>query len=246
MSNLPGGVQPPNSLPDWATEYLDKPVIRALISFAAGSGVPILGGATAVIDSFLSTRLKEIQSENFRELCNELAKGEQFLTKELVMQDDFIYGFVAITRASMRARNKAKIRRFARLLLNAAKGKKLNSDLVYEFTQILEDLSDREFAILILLQDFEDNNPFQVAENQQATGELETDLQRATRYWNNFESQVEISLGIDKLMLQSILNRLNRTGLYANFTGMYLDYTGGKGHLTPLFYEFISWIREDP
>jgi hypothetical protein len=114
----------------------------------------------------------------------------------------------------------------------------LSDDTYEEFLDILDSLSLRELHILLLLKYYEDSHPHEIGEN----GVMENDMQRANRYWDSFEKEVEFKFGLKTEELKSALNRLRRTGFYDFLTG-YFDMSGKEGKLSPVFTQFTQWIQ---
>jgi hypothetical protein len=104
-----------------------------------------------------------------------------------------------------------------------------------ELLTIINELSYRELGVLSLLARHERATPRKEGEN---------DLQRVGRFWPAFASEAEKFFGVSVAMLQSILVRLQRSGCYEEFTGAFYDYTGGRGHLTSLYFK-IEQIAGD-
>jgi hypothetical protein len=222
-----------------AEAYTDKPIIRALVALTIGN-IPFIGGA---IDASIVASLEKMKEERLKVLFDELAEDEHYLTTEVIQQEDFIHGVVSICRAAVRTRNRNKIRQFAHLLLTATREKRLDSDQFEEYLAILDDLSPRELEILIILKRYEDAHPHQMIDLDGEDPRLENDLQRAIRFWQTFATEIETIYDLSPGVLESILTRLNRTGLYETFAGMYVGYSGGQGHITSRFMEFSKWIE---
>ena len=229
----------------WADAYADKVYVRALFIFMTG----LLPGVNAFTDTareLISEGVERIRRERQRAFFDELAKGETYLTEEIINSEDFLHNFMATYTAAMHTKHRKKVKQFARLLLTGVRHEKLESDEFEEFLGILDDLSPREYEILLILKRYEDDNPNRSEELEDGTSEkVENDAQHAHRFWGTFVENVESSTGIDKLTLASMLVRLTRTGLYETFAGILLDYIGGKGHTTPMFKTFVAWLEED-
>ncbi len=207
-------------------KFADSPNLRAILQLDPT-------GVGSAYDVMLSHKISEMRNKRFRTLMDELATGDEELTPELIDNEDFLHAFFCVTRASLNSGREEKIRLFGRLLLYAAKTNMLNTDIFEEFVAILDDLSLREFKILLTLHGFE--NTTKKEENQ-------NDLNFASSFWENFEESVYKGLGVNRSELSSMLVRLNRTGLYETFAGSYWDYEGGKGKTTYFFDKFIQWI----
>jgi hypothetical protein len=228
-------------LPQWQTSssgaaqqlaewYADRPWLRALVQLA--SVVP----GPAAIDVFLAETVDKIRQQRARTFFDELGRGENVLTPELIGSEDFLHAYFATANAALGTRRRTKIRWFARLLLSAV-GDNAIIDLSTEYDDylsLLDELSYRELGMLSILAAFEAEHP---------KGPDENDLQRATRFWDGFARTGCSTVAIPADELDALLTRLNRTGTYETFVGAYLDYTGGKGKLTPTYFRLADAIR---
>lgn len=90
------------------------------------------------------------------EFFDELSRGEIELKQELLDNNDFLHCFFATTEAAFKTNRTEKIRFLARLLLAAAVDGRLSDiDEYEEYLGILDDLSNRELAVLTLLDKYE-------------------------------------------------------------------------------------------
>jgi hypothetical protein len=224
-----------NALLGFADAYAKNPVLRGLIQL-----IPY--GIGSAFDTALTTALMNWREKRFRIYFDELSKGSKVLTEQLIGEEDFLYAYFSTLKASINQNREQKIRLYARFLCNAVALNKIGTDAFDEFLSILDDLSLRELQILLLLKEIDKSNPPIIQTSSDET-ESENELQRATRYWNLFEHEVERTLLINPQQLRAMLTRLNRTGLYETFTGSYIGYTGGMGYLTELFYDFDKWLQ---
>lgn len=219
-------------------EYQNNSTIRLLIGILAALSSPI-GGFISAFDGAITAKIEDMRNKRIRLFFEELSRGSYELTEELIRQEEFLHAYFATFRAAVNTRRKEKIRLFARLLLGASKDDGLGDDKYEEFLSILDDISVRELYILLTLKNFERNNPYQVNQHN----EIESDAERASRFWKQFENKLQEKYAITASDLRAILNRLNRTGLYENIVGFYVDYFGGMGKLTSMFFEFTSWVQ---
>lgn len=212
-----------------AEQYADSPFIRALVQYIPfGIGSSLDAGVTGYIQQFREERAKEF--------FDELAKGTQHLTSEIIENDDFIFRFLATFMASQRARRLEKVQNFAKLLkASILKEHEIEADDFEDFGKILEELTYREFGILVLLDDFENRNPPNPNEN---------DLQRSNRYWENFKQALIEGHGVMPDEIDAALIRLQRTGCYETFTGAYIGYTGGQGKITATFRRMRATLQQ--
>jgi hypothetical protein len=155
-------------------------------------------------------------------------------SEERLRQKKYLKGLVATARHVQETVNEDKIRDFAAMFATYCEGGHFESvDHFEEYLSILDDLSAREFQVLLILHKYEGANPL----------EGRNPLQRAIAVWSSFEADVRQNVGIEPEQLSAILTRIQRTGLYETITGTYWDNAGGKGCLTPLFLDFISTLK---
>ena len=154
-------------------------------------------------------------------------------SEERLRQKDYLQGLVATARRVQETVNEKKIRAFAAMFATYYEGGHFHSiDHFEEYLSILNELSAREFQVLLILHKYEVANPL----------EGRNPLQRAVTFWISFEADVKQNVGIEPEQLSAVLTRMQRTGLYETITGGFWGYTGGKGYLTPLFLDFISTL----
>jgi hypothetical protein len=211
------------------TSYYERnPVIRGLIQlipFGIGSG----------IDVALVTIVQNIRADRAKTFFDQLEANDTELSPELLKSEDFLHCYFATVNAALNTKRREKIRMFAQLLSSSVSTNLFNnSDEYEEYLSILDELTFRELVMLNILHRHEEATPFNQNEN---------DLQRANRFWEQFIREVETELRIPQNEIDSLLTRLNRTGCYETFTGSYLDYTGGKGKLTPLYFRLKSLVE---
>ena len=155
-------------------------------------------------------------------------------SEERLLQKEYVEGLVATARHVQETVNEGKIRDFAAMFATYCEGGHFRSvDHFEEYLSILDELSAREFQVLLILHKYERANPL----------DGRNPLQRAVSVWGSFEADVRQNVGIEPEQLPAILTRIQRTGLYETITGNFFDYTGGKGCLTPLFLDFISTLK---
>lgn len=235
-----GGVQ--KVFQELLDRYRTDPVLRTLVettAAVASAMFPPFGAVVGVFDAGLTSTLEKMYGRRLHKFFDELASGTIPLTEETINNEDFLHAYFATLRAATNTRHDQKIQLFARLFSGAIRVDRVGEVAFEEFLSILDDLSVRELNILQLLHRFEEAHPHQKTE----TGDMENDLQRASRLWPALETSVEQELRVGSQDLAPMLTRLNRTGFYETFTGGFLDYGGGRGHLTSFFYRFAEWVR---
>jgi hypothetical protein len=190
---------------------------------------PTLALGDAVIRSTLG--LWKRRSKLF---ANELISLNIDPPAERIRQREFLDALTITLRRVQETASDLKIKRFARLFASYYEGKEFASfDQYEEYVSILDQLGEREFQVLLLLNDYEQRNPL---------GDRNP-LQRATGFWERLVAEVEEKIRIPRDELTPTLTRLQRTGLYEHFVGSYWDYTGGMGCVTPLFSRLLAALR---
>ena len=209
--------------------YERNGVIRGLVQL-----IPLGVGSAA--DVYLVKTLEKIRLERLRTYFDELTDGDAIVDEDLLISEDFLHSFAVTTRLALNTRRREKIQMFARLLKNSvATSNFIGSDELEEFLSILDDLGYREIQALNLLDKFS-NTPKLDGQN---------DLQWINQFWSSFEIELIQLLNISKSEIPDFMNRITRTGCYEVLTGMYWDYTGGKGKLTPTYRRFKKLIMEE-
>ncbi len=210
---------------DLAIRYEHNPVIRTLIQL-----VPF--GIGSAVDTAIATTIDKIREKRARAFFDELDKHDLVLTEEQINTEDFLHAYFATMKMALNTRRQKKIRLFTRLFANYIQERSFdNVDDYEDMLTVLDDLSYREFQILLILNRFEKRYLPQKDQNP---------AQWIGQFWDEFLSSVESEIGIPIDQIPGILARLNRTGLYKTITGTYFDYSGDQGHLTPNFATFLD------
>lgn len=218
----------PSTFESLVERYKHSPHLRALVTLTVGYAPPIGALESAALASF-----ERIRSERQRELFDALDQGGIQLTDELIQQEEFIHAFLATARAADRTRQRQKIRHFAQLLRALACRKdELDVDEHEGLLRVLEDLSPREFAGLVLLRQHE---------HAVARKNGETTPQWIFHFWEDAKHDLEQKLGIPSAELEGFLARLSRTGFYRREIG-FLSEAEEIGCTTPNFTRFLSML----
>lgn len=209
--------------------YEKNRVIRALVQL-----IPFgIGGA---IDVVLTRTLVSIQEERSKTFFDELAKGATQLDPVVLESEDFLHCFFATTRYALNTRRREKIKMFARLLRASLVPEGLQDTDEYEiFLEILDELNYRELRALAILDTYS-GKPRTAEQN---------DLQWINTFWDDFVRKLSNELKVPSAEVTDLMNRIARTGCYELFTGTYLDYTGGKGQLTPTYHRLKAFIEQE-
>ena len=76
-------------------------------------------GIGSAFDTALTTALMNWREKRFRIFFDELSKGSQVLSEDVIGKEDFLYAYFSTLKASMNQNREEKIRLYARLLCNA-------------------------------------------------------------------------------------------------------------------------------
>jgi hypothetical protein len=203
--------------------YQRSPVLRVLVK---------LNPALGAVEAALLSTWAYFQHRRMEVFADELTTLGLNVTEDDARQREFFDAFTSTVRHTAAETRDEKIRLFARLFANhVARSYSTPIDLYEEYLSVLDELSEREFSILLILRKYEIANPIRANENA---------LQRAQRFWGAFAREAQEGLGIPANHLEPLLDRLTRTGLYQTIVGAFIDYTGGRGHLTPYFDGFLD------
>ncbi|MDO9491256.1 hypothetical protein [Acetobacterium sp.] len=210
--------------------YVDSPLIRVLMQL-----IPL--GIGSAIDVGICANVKRISDMRQREFFNELADGSVILDETLIENENFLHCFFSTYKYAIDSRKKEKIEMFARLLKAS-----LNEDVFTdtdeyeEYLQILNELTYREFLMLVKLDNFENDYPHK---------QEESDLQRLERFWEQYKNELIEELKVPEDEIDAMMIRLNRTGCYEIFSGSYMaDIVGGKGKVTPTFRRLRKLVSD--
>ena len=209
--------------------YQRNPLLRMIVRLNPITSVAE-AGILGTVDMYLNRRMFVF--------AQELISLNIDPPEDRIRKREFIDAFSATQRKVRETTNDNKIKTFAALFASYYEGSIFSSvDHYEEFLRILDEISEREFRVLLILDRHERLNPLQVSENQ---------LGRANRIWQAFTDEVESSVGIPVKHLAAVMKRLERTGLYEPIIGSYLNYGGGRGYLTPLFESFLQATKISP
>jgi hypothetical protein len=196
-------------------------------------------GIGSAIDTLLITTLNRMRQERVEIFFTELSKGiENIDSSFLISNEDFVHKYILTMKYIMDTHQKEKIEMFARLLKNSLDEKQavFNINIYEDFSKILNELSYREICALTIYESF-----FYTRQKL----DDENELQFLIRFWNEFEEKIENELRISKPSVETYMIKISRTGCYKEVTGGYLDYDGGKGVLTPLYFELKNYIFDN-
>lgn len=196
-----------NPVGQLAKYYQCQPIVQALVN-----AIPAVGGS---LDTLLNARAQQIAEERTKDFFDELSEGSLELTEQTIQSEDFIHRWVITAKVAVNTRRREKIRLFARLLKSSFLSDiSVTTDEYEEYLIILDELSYRELLVLSILERYEREFP---------PSENENELQKASRFWEQFVSEVNQQLGLTTDETNAMLTRLNRSGCYQTFIGGYTD-----------------------
>lgn len=209
--------------------YEGSIVIRGLVQL-----IPLgIGGAA---DLVLTRTLESIREERSRAFFDELAKSSSVLDTSLLESEDFLHCYFATAKYALNSRRREKIQMFAKLLqASLDEAGPTDVDEYEEFLEILDELNYRELRALAIMDSFS-NWPRTPAQN---------DLQWTNTFWGEFEKRLSRELSVPQDEVRDFMNRISRTACYEIFTGGFLDYTGGRGKLTPTYKRLKTYIGNE-
>lgn len=124
-----------------------------------------------------------------------------------------------------------KVRLFARMLAYYDHININSDDDDYEqMLRILDDMTLREYQVLLILRALENRHP--------PLSDSENPAQHTTRFWNAFVHRVS-QKGIAEEKQLGFFARLGRTGFYESYAGRFWDTGRGEGQTTAAFSRFL-------
>jgi hypothetical protein len=215
----------PNFIGALSESYAKKPLVKALLKL-----VP--GGSSA--DTLFQKRADELKAERQRIFFDELAKGKQDFSAELLESNEFVHAFFCTLRAVMNARHEDKIRAFARLLTAKLEpGEHVGDDEHEEMIRLLESVTAREFGVLYDLKHFE---------LQEALAHSDLEERRIANYWDSFAKAAVEKYSIDEKTFPSFMSRLEATGLFLRDSTLHYGAITERGTTTLMFDRLCSFI----
>jgi hypothetical protein len=219
----------PDSLVDRLMELYERaPVVRMLVA----AYPPLTIAEAGVLAAYKWWRARRMYV-----FTEEIISLRLNPPEEQVKSREFCEAFGATALRVLETAREDKIRLFARLFASYVRQNDCTPeafDALEEDLAILDDLSFREFQLLLVLRKYELQFPSTPDKNE---------AQRTRQYWDNFKVEATKHIGISNDELNPMLQRLIRTGLYQMITGTYWDYLGDRGYLTPRFAKFLQRLN---
>jgi hypothetical protein len=213
-----------------AIKYENNRLIRPLLQL-----IPC--GIGSGIDSFLTITLNRMRQERAEVFFDELSKGNIDPDNDYLKTDDYVHKYILMMKYVLNTKQKEKIVMFANIFKNSfsINDKIMTVDVFEDFSGILNELSFREISALAIFESY----------NTIPRDAKENDIQWVNKFWDAFEERMEKELNVPKSYVNNFMIRITRTGCYEEFNGNYFGYTGGKGKLTPLYYELKHYIVDN-
>ena len=133
-----------------------RPIVKDLVLLLTNAGiqaVPYVGSPLAALIFGSITLAKERRTQVY---LDELEEKLHDLGEDAVSREEFTHLFTVTARSAFNTQQDAKIRRFAQLFASFSNGS--NFDRVDEYeeaAQLITELSEREFQIMLILQRYE-------------------------------------------------------------------------------------------
>lgn len=210
--------------------YETKLILKALIQSVNYHDIPI----GAIADTILSTSVNNLKAEKLRVFFEQLDNDEIEFTEELLSNNDNLHSYFVTVNYVLRNRSELKIKAFAEILKSLYK-ETINVNEFEDYSQIFDELTEREFIILSLKYDFE--KKASVLENSL------NPLQRTSSYWEDFKREVKSKLNIEADILNALLLRLQRTGCYIKHKGYWDESYEEVGDTTAILKTIIDVIN---
>jgi hypothetical protein len=210
--------------------YAQKTWLRAAINL-----IPYIGGS---LDVVLTSR-GSLHQKRFFELLEGLKK-EMSLIKEdkidraYLESEEFSDILLKVIEASLKTRNRDKIRLYAKFLRGAILIQNRNQLPLEDYLATLTELTPAELEVARAIYkqqfDYEPNS-------------IENILQWAWKKgWNDLPNQVT---NVSKEDLPFVLLRIQKSGFIRELTGAYVGYEGGVYVITDVFRKIMQFIGDD-
>lgn len=230
------------------SEFLARPLPRAVFDTLLRILSPRWGGlASAVMD--LGSAADEFTRRAFETWAAELSDSPH-ITEEQIASDPKLFATFTVATAILRAQTRERIRLFARLHANFVKGTGVKTpDDFKEFVRLLDDLSEREFQMLLMLDEWSKKFRHYEFEFSPTHSEMRApaDLHRARllqcpEFWWLFQNDAVKRFGLSKDEVANIVQGLPRTGLCQ----LQLDLAGtvAGAVTTPYFGRFTAALAK--
>lgn len=227
-------------------KYQKNAPLRALVQ-------AVLPGVGTFIDTTLINKRDELQRKRAKTFIDELDRQGHDITSEALNDDEYAHAVIVTVTAATHAARTEKIHKFANLLMNYRRIVIDNNVERYEeLLRILDDLSMREYHLLLLLHGTLQDSA-QHLKDMQEDGHSDIDIRTVRReylsafggappFWGEFLERAD-EKGYPYGQVPDMLARIARTGMYQAATPAIGDYWS-HGTLTNDFYRFLEAIEQ--
>ncbi|MEJ6981755.1 hypothetical protein WG906_14910 [Pedobacter sp. P351] len=208
--------------------YQENPTVKSLVELLNLGGFPI----GSVIDGLLGKYITEYKEKKIK-IFFQQNTGEAVLSPDVIENQEFLHAYFSTVNYVLRTRSDEKIERFAKILKHLYKGE-INIDQFEDYTAIFNELTDREFAILMIKFKYEEK----FADKDEVFR-----MKNMSSYWDDFKLEVCNKIGITTEELNPMLLRIQRTGCYRkpdNYLGASSDQCGLTTELFNRIYQMVK------
>ena len=208
-----------------AVWYSKAPGVRALVKLVPGGGA---------LDGLAGTRAEQMKRDRQRFFFDALATGDTPITEALLESEDFLHCFFRTQEAVQRTHQKEKIELFGKLLRGSLATNLYSG--VEQYEELIDGLNEtslREFKFLHLAKGFEKASQTTVYDNPGA---------RLQSYWEQFKAVAMDELQIEEAEFTPFVQRLFRTGFFAQLDVSFYDSTPTYGVTTRQFEKLCEIV----
>jgi len=178
----------------------DSSIARALVGIL--TDVAKHSAMGAIVERFKAKRLLQWAAE---------LNDDPSVTAEQIAEDDKLFAAFAVARCVAQAHSSERVSQFARLHASFLAGRVASPDEFAEFLHLLENLSEREFLILLGLRSIADNVGIRLGSNELLFGSQEP--------WRRLRTELAHNLKLSEPEVDSIVQGLTRTGFVRILVG---------------------------
>ncbi len=206
-----------------ALDVAGNPSTRAIVNL-----IPWLG---SYFNDVLGEAKSRLAKERAGAFFGNLNRYGRIPTEQELHDNDLAHAVLETMRAATNAHNADKIQRLALLLSNYERVILQSGMSAYEeMLGILNDMTDREFQVLLRLRKHEEDD---------SPDRMRTMAAMPYSYWSPFQRDAE-AMGIPPDELQGYLQRIARTGCVYMISN---SATGQMARTTPIFRRLVAFVQ---
>ncbi|MBS2099135.1 hypothetical protein [Carboxylicivirga linearis] len=217
---------------DLAKEFGENKYIQGLIQLVSVGGIPF-GPA---ISASVVTAYNNYLSQKMRIFFKELNSGDIILNEDVIYNNDFLHAYFSTLNYVVNTRTDKRIIHFAKLL-KSLYSHDLSIENHEEYSKILDEITDREFAMLVIKKEFE--HSYGIMDNDK------NEAQMTQSYWDVYVKSLFHHIDIHPDDVDSLHSRVQRTGCYLKFNGFFEDSPNQHGNTTAIFKEICNIVEEE-